>query len=106
MTCDVESSGNVVRLPRWFVITILSGAVSFAGFAISVITNEAKEEAQIVDHDKTITLNESKINSNSQTISEIKTDIAVIRVQQSANDKALERIEVKQSAILDALKKD
>ena len=106
MTCDVESSGNVVRLPRWFVITILSGAVSFAGFAISVITNEAKEEAQILDHDKTITLNESKINSNSQTISEIKTDIAVIRVQQSANDKALERIEVKQSAILDALKKD
>ena len=106
MTCDVESSGNVVRLPRWFVITILSGAVSFAGFAISVITNEAKEEAQIVDHDKTITLNESKINSNSQTISEIKTDIAVIRVQQSANDKALERIEVKQSAILDALIKD
>tara|TARA_A100001515_G_scaffold117493_1_gene99522 strand:+ start:159 stop:479 length:321 start_codon:yes stop_codon:yes gene_type:complete len=106
MTCDIESSGNVVRLPRWFVITILSGAVSFAGFAISVITNEAKEEAQIVDHDRTITLNESKIDSNSQTISEIKTDIAVIRVQQSANDKALERIEVKQSAILDALKKD
>ena len=59
-----------------------------------------------MDHYKTITLNESKINSNSQTISEIKTDIAVIRVQQSANDKALERIEVKQSAILDALKKD
>ena len=106
MTCDVEGSGNVVKLPKWFVITILSGAVSFAGFAISVITNEAKEEAQILDHDKTITLNESKINSNSQTISEIKTDIAVIRVQQSANDKALERIEVKQSAILDALKKD
>lgn len=106
MTCDVESSGNVVRLPKWFVITILSGAVSFAGFAISVITNEAKEEAQIVDHEKTINLNESKINSNSKTISEIKTDIAVIRVQQSANDKALERIEVKQSAILDALKKD
>jgi len=106
MTCDVESSGNVVRLPRWFVITILSGAVSFAGFAISVITNEAKEEAQLTDHDKTISLNENKINSNSATISEIKTDIAVIRVQQSANDKALERIEVKQSAILDALKND
>ena len=106
MTCDVEGSGNVVKLPKWFVITILSGAVSFAGFAISVITNEAKEEAQLVDHDKTISLNESKIDTNSKTISEIKTDIAVIRVQQSANDKALERIEVKQSAILDALKKN
>jgi len=105
MTCDVEGSGNVVRLPRWFVIVILSGDVSFAGFAISVITNEAKEEAQLLDHDKTIYLNENKINSNSSTISEIKTDIAVIRVQQSANDKALERIEVKQSAILDALQK-
>ena len=106
MTCDVEGSGNVVKLPKWFVITILSGAVSFAGFAISVITNEAKEEAQLADHDKTISINETKINSNSATISEIKTDIAVIRVQQSANDKALERIEVNQSAILDALKKD
>tara|TARA_X000001382_G_scaffold115149_1_gene93761 strand:+ start:349 stop:669 length:321 start_codon:yes stop_codon:yes gene_type:complete len=106
MTCDVEGSGNVVRLPRWFVIVILSGAVSFAGFAISVINNEAKEEAKLLNHDKTIYLNENKINSNSSTISEIKTDIAVIRVQQSANDKALERIEVKQSAILDALTND
>lgn len=104
MTCDVESSGNVVRLPRWFVITILTGAVSFAGFAISVISNEAKEEAQLADHDKTISINKTKIDTNSSTISEIKTDIAVIRVQQSANDKALERIEQKQAAILDALK--
>ena len=106
MTCDVEGSGNVVKLPKWFVITILSGAVSFAGFAISVITNEAKEEAQLVEHDKTITLNKSKIDTNSKTISEIKTDIAVIRVQQTANDKALDRIEENQTAILNALKKD
>jgi hypothetical protein len=106
MTCDVEGSGNVVKLPKWFVITILSGAVSFAGFAISVITNEAKEEAQLIEHDKTITLNKSKIDTNSKTISEIKTDIAVIRVQQTANDKALDRIEENQTAILKALKKD
>ena len=103
MTCDVEGSGNVVRLPKWFAITILSGAVSFAGFAISVISNEAREEAEIERHKVAIGKNTKDINSNTKTISEIKTDIAVIRVQQTANDKALERIESKQEAILKKL---
>jgi len=103
MTCDVEGSGNVVRLPKWFAITILSGAVSFAGFALTVISNEAKEEAEIESHKISIDKNTKDINSNTKTISEIKTDIAVIRVQQTANDKALERIESKQEAILKKL---
>ena len=103
MTCDVEGSGNVVRLPKWFAITILSGAVSFAGFAISVITNEAKEEVKIERHKNSIEENSKDTASNTTTISEIKTDIAVIRVQQIANDKALERIENKQEAILKKL---
>ena len=103
MTCDVEGSGNVVRLPKWFAITILSGAVSFAGFALTVISNEAKEEAEIESHKISIDKNTKDINSNTKTISEIKTDIAVIRVQQTAKDKALERIESKQEAILKKL---
>ena len=103
MTCDVEGSDNVVRLPKWFAITILSGAVSFAGFALTVITNEAKEEAEIESHKVSINKNTKDITSNTKTISEIKTDIAVIRVQQTANDKALERIESKQEAILKKL---
>tara|TARA_R100000808_G_scaffold8658_1_gene24409 strand:+ start:87 stop:401 length:315 start_codon:yes stop_codon:yes gene_type:complete len=103
MTCDVEGSDNVVRLPKWFAITILSGAVSFAGFALTVITNEAKEEAEIERHKVSINKNTKDINSNASNISQIKTDIAVIRVQQTANDKALERIESKQEAILKKL---
>lgn len=103
MTCDVEESGNVVRLPKWFAITILSGAVSFAGFALTVISNEAKEEAEIETHKISIGKNSKEINSNTTTISEIKTDIAVIRVQQTANDKALERIESAQKTILNKL---
>lgn len=103
MTCDVEGSDNVVRLPKWFAITILSGAVSFAGFALTVISNEAKEEAEIERHKVSIEKNTKDINSNASNISQIKTDIAVIRVQQTANDKALERIESKQEAILKKL---
>ena len=103
MTCDVEGSGNVVRLPKWFAITILSGAVSFAGFAVSVITNEAKEEVKIERHKNSIEENSKDAATNTKTISEIKTDIAVIRVQQIANDKAVERIENKQEAILKKL---
>lgn len=103
MTCDVEGSDNVVRLPKWFAITILSGAVSFAGFALSVISNEAKEEAEIERHKVSIDKNTKDIKTNTSTIPLIKTDIAVIRVQQTANDKALERIEKTQQAILDKL---
>ena len=40
----VKTNGdNIVRLPKWFAVTILSGAVSFAGFAVSVISNNARE---------------------------------------------------------------
>ena len=46
MTCETTDN-KTVRLPKWFAVTILSGAVSFAGFAITVISDEAKEDAAL-----------------------------------------------------------
>ncbi len=39
-------------------------------------------------------------------IADIKTDVAVIRTRQEGTDEALDRIEVRQTAILDKLGKD
>ena len=102
MTCETTEN-KTVRLPKWFAITILSGAVSFAGFAVTVISDEAREEAKMKEQKVSIDKNTKDIKTNTSTISLIKTDIAVIRVQQTANDKALERIEKTQQAILDKL---
>ena len=102
MTCETTEN-NTVRLPKWFAVTILSGAVSFAGFAITVIIDEAKEDAALKKNSYQINLNAQGLTRNSADISQIKTDIAVIRVQQEGTDKSLERIEKAQEAILEKL---
>ena len=102
MTCETTED-KTVRLPKWFAVTILSGAVSFAGFAITVISDEAKEDAALKKNSDQINLNAQGLSRNSADISQIKTDIAVIRVQQEGTDKSLERIEKAQEAILEKL---
>lgn len=102
MTCQTNE-GKTVRLPKWFAVTILSGAVSFAGFAITVISDEAKEDAALKKNSEQINQNSQGLSRNSSDISQIKTDIAVIRVQQEGTDKSLERIEKAQEAILKKL---
>ena len=102
MTCETNE-GKTVRLPKWFAVTILSGAVSFAGFAITVISDEAKEDAALKKNSEQINQNTQGLSRNSSDISQIKTDIAVIRVQQEGTDKSLERIEKAQEAILKKL---
>ncbi len=102
MTCETTEN-KTVRLPKWFAVTILSGAISFAGFAIKVISSEAKEEANLKKHADQIDDNTQGLSRNSSDISQIKTDIAVIRVQQEGTDKSLERIEKAQEAILEKL---
>ena len=102
MTCETTEN-KTVRLPKWFAVTILSGAVSFAGFAITVISDEAKEDAALKKNSDQINLNAQGLSRNSADISQIKTDIAVIRVQQEGTDKSLERIEKAQEAILKKL---
>ncbi len=102
MTCETTEN-KTVRLPKWFAVTILSGAVSFAGFAITVISDEAKEDAALKKNSDQINLNAQGLSRNSADISQIKTDIAVIRVQQEGTDKSLERIEKAQEAILEKL---
>ncbi len=102
MTCETTED-KTVRLPKWFAVTILSGAVSFAGFAITVISDEAKEDAALKKNSDQINLNAQGLSRNSADISQIKTDIAVIRVQQEGTDKSLERIEKAQEAILKKL---
>jgi len=102
MTCETTDN-KTVRLPKWFAITILSGAVSFAGFAVTVISDEAREEAKMKEQDNQIRNNSENLAKHRVDIGEIKTDIAVIRAQQSSSDKSLERIEKTQQAILDKL---
>jgi len=103
MTCQQEEDGKTVKLPKWFAITILSGAVSFAGFAVTVISDEAREEAKMKEQDQQIKNNSLNLTNHGVDIGEIKTDIAVIRAQQSSSDKSLDRIEKTQQAILDKL---
>lgn len=103
MTCKQEEDGKTVKLPKWFAITILSGAVSFAGFAVTVISDEAREEAKMKEQDNQIRNNSTSLSQHGVDIGEIKTDIAVIRAQQSSSDRSLERIEKTQQAILDKL---
>tara|TARA_R100000654_G_scaffold935_2_gene3601 strand:- start:282 stop:599 length:318 start_codon:yes stop_codon:yes gene_type:complete len=105
MTCETTDN-KTVRLPKWFAVTILSGAVSFAGFAITVISDEAKEDAALKKNSEQITENAQGLSRNSSDISQIKTDIAVIRVQQEGTDKSLDRIEKAQEAILKKLSND
>ena len=102
MTCETTED-KTVRLPKCFAVTILSGAVSFAGYAITVISDEAKEDAALKKNSDQINLNAQGLSRNSADISQIKTDIAVIRVQQEGTDKSLERIEKAQEAILEKL---
>lgn len=102
MTVKTDSD-NIVRLPRWFAVTILSGAVSFAGFAVSVISNNARESLEIKRNRASVDTNSAALSRHSAVIGDIKTDVAVIRTKQEGTDEALDRIEVRQSAILEKL---
>tara|TARA_R110002020_G_scaffold10290_2_gene39707 strand:+ start:244 stop:558 length:315 start_codon:yes stop_codon:yes gene_type:complete len=102
MTVEKDKD-NIVKLPKWFVITILSGAVSFAGFAVTVIGNHARETKEIENHKVRIDGNAAALVHHAADISDIKTDVAVIRTRQEGTDEALDRIEVRQTAILDKL---
>jgi len=100
----VKTNGdNIVRLPKWFAVTILSGAVSFAGFAVSVISNNARESLEIKRNRASVDTNAAALTRHASDISDIKTDVAVIRTKQEGTDEALDRIEVRQSAILEKL---
>ena len=96
---------NIVKLPKWFVITILSGAVSFCTFAVTVIGNNARESKEIETHKVRIDNNAAALVNHAGDIADIKTDVAVIRTRQEGTDEALDRIEVRQTAILDKLGK-
>ena len=100
----VKTNGeNVVKLPRWFAVTILSGAVSFAGFAVSVISNNARESLEIKRNAARVDTNSAALSKHAAVINDIKTDVAVIRTKQEGTDEALDRIEVRQNAILEKL---
>tara|TARA_R100000963_G_C4601675_1_gene75161 strand:+ start:223 stop:546 length:324 start_codon:yes stop_codon:yes gene_type:complete len=103
MNAEKNKDGEVVKLPKWFCITIITGGISMVSFALTMMSREAVESEEIKRHERVITSHSETLTRHSESIGAIKTDLAVIRTRQEGTDGVLERIEVQQTKILDKL---